>query len=123
VAQNVDGLRRQLTEADLTWILQAITEADDPIASWELKEFLLHEDWVLVTWNCKDFRGPRTCRAREECSQMFRFMPALSASMGQLGWTSNFSGFFFSLSSKNLITNRTLRIKFWKSRSTSRVRE
>jgi hypothetical protein len=26
---------------------------------WELKEFLLHEDWVLVTWNCKDFRGPK----------------------------------------------------------------
>jgi len=88
---------------------------------WELKEFLLHEDWSPGT--ARTSVGRRTCRAREECSQMFRFMPALSASMGQLGWTSNFSGFFFSLSSKNLITNRTLRIKFWKSRSTSRVRE
>jgi len=26
---------------------------------WELREFLLEEDWVLVTWNCKDFRGPK----------------------------------------------------------------
>ena len=26
---------------------------------WELKRFLLDEDWVLVTWNCKDFRGPK----------------------------------------------------------------
>ncbi len=25
---------------------------------WELKQLLLDEDWVLVTWNCKDFRGP-----------------------------------------------------------------
>jgi hypothetical protein len=26
---------------------------------WELKQLLLDEDWVLVTWNSKDFRGPR----------------------------------------------------------------
>ncbi len=26
---------------------------------WELKEILFQEDWVLVTWNCKDFRGPK----------------------------------------------------------------
>ena len=26
---------------------------------WELKDFLLQEDWVLVTWNCKDFSGPK----------------------------------------------------------------
>ena len=26
---------------------------------WELKQVLLDEDWVLVTWNCKDFRGPK----------------------------------------------------------------
>lgn len=26
---------------------------------WELKQLLLDEDWVLVTWNAKDFRGPR----------------------------------------------------------------
>ncbi len=26
---------------------------------WELKKVLLDEDWVLVTWNCKDFRGPK----------------------------------------------------------------
>jgi hypothetical protein len=26
---------------------------------WELKEVLLTEDWVLVTWNCSDFRGPK----------------------------------------------------------------
>jgi hypothetical protein len=26
---------------------------------WELKEILPQEDWVLVTWNCKDFRGPK----------------------------------------------------------------
>jgi hypothetical protein len=26
---------------------------------WELKEILLSQDWVLVTWNCKDFRGPK----------------------------------------------------------------
>jgi hypothetical protein len=26
---------------------------------WELKDFLLEEDWVLVTRNCKDFRGPK----------------------------------------------------------------
>lgn len=26
---------------------------------WELKQLLLDEDWVLVTWNCKDFRGPK----------------------------------------------------------------
>jgi hypothetical protein len=26
---------------------------------WELKEVLLSEDWVLVTWNCADFRGPK----------------------------------------------------------------
>jgi hypothetical protein len=25
----------------------------------ELKEILLQEDWVLVTRNCKDFRGPK----------------------------------------------------------------
>jgi hypothetical protein len=24
-----------------------------------LKQVLLDEDWVLVTWNCKDFRGPK----------------------------------------------------------------
>jgi len=27
---------------------------------WELKNTLLNEDWVLVTWNCKDFRGPKS---------------------------------------------------------------
>lgn len=26
---------------------------------WEIKRLLLDEDWVLVTWNSKDFRGPR----------------------------------------------------------------
>jgi len=26
---------------------------------WELRRILLEQDWVLVTWNCKDFRGPR----------------------------------------------------------------
>jgi hypothetical protein len=26
---------------------------------WDLKDFLLREDWVLVTWNGRDFRGPR----------------------------------------------------------------
>jgi len=26
---------------------------------WELKQILLDQDWVLVTWNCKDFRGPK----------------------------------------------------------------
>jgi hypothetical protein len=26
---------------------------------WELKEILLAQDWVLVTRNCKDFRGPK----------------------------------------------------------------
>lgn len=26
---------------------------------WELKPFLLAEEWVLVTRNCKDFRGPQ----------------------------------------------------------------
>jgi hypothetical protein len=26
---------------------------------WELKRFLLEEDWVLVTRNSEDFRGPR----------------------------------------------------------------
>jgi predicted nuclease of predicted toxin-antitoxin system len=26
---------------------------------WELKQVLLDEDWVLVTRNCKDFRGPK----------------------------------------------------------------
>jgi len=26
---------------------------------WELRQLLLDEDWVLVTWNSKDFRGPR----------------------------------------------------------------
>jgi Domain of unknown function (DUF5615) len=26
---------------------------------WELKQVLLEEDWVLVTWNCKDFPGPK----------------------------------------------------------------
>lgn len=26
---------------------------------WELKPILLDEDWVLVTWNGVDFRGPR----------------------------------------------------------------
>ena len=26
---------------------------------WELKRILLEEDWVLVTRNCKHFRGPR----------------------------------------------------------------
>ena len=26
---------------------------------WGLKEILLQEDWVFVTWNCKDFRGPK----------------------------------------------------------------
>lgn len=26
---------------------------------WELKQLLLNEDWVLVTWICKDFRGPK----------------------------------------------------------------
>ena len=26
---------------------------------WELKKVLLDEDWVLVTWNCKDFCGPK----------------------------------------------------------------
>jgi hypothetical protein len=26
---------------------------------WELKQLMLAEDWVLVTWNSKDFRGPR----------------------------------------------------------------
>ncbi|MGA3046116.1 MAG: hypothetical protein ABSD67_05810 [Terracidiphilus sp.] len=25
----------------------------------ELKKVLLDEDWVLVTWNCKDFRGQK----------------------------------------------------------------
>lgn len=25
---------------------------------WQLKRILLEEDWVLVTWNGKDFRGP-----------------------------------------------------------------
>jgi hypothetical protein len=24
-----------------------------------LKQVLLDEDWALVTWNCKDFRGPK----------------------------------------------------------------
>lgn len=24
-----------------------------------MKKVLLDEDWVLVTWNCKDFRGPK----------------------------------------------------------------
>ena len=27
--------------------------------NWELKRILLEQDWVLVTWNCKDFRGSR----------------------------------------------------------------
>jgi hypothetical protein len=26
---------------------------------WELKVILLNQDWVLVTWKCKDFRGPK----------------------------------------------------------------
>jgi predicted nuclease of predicted toxin-antitoxin system len=26
---------------------------------WKLKEVLLNEDWVLVTWNCSDFRGSK----------------------------------------------------------------
>src|SRR6202012_2521611 len=24
---------------------------------WQLKQVLLDDDWVLVTWNCNDFRG------------------------------------------------------------------
>ena len=24
-----------------------------------MKQVLLDEDWILVTWNCKDFRGPK----------------------------------------------------------------
>ena len=30
---------------------------------WELKQVLLDEDWILVTWNCKDFRGPKNSPA------------------------------------------------------------
>jgi hypothetical protein len=32
---------------------------------WELKRFLLEEDWVLVTRNSEDFRGPRETRGSE----------------------------------------------------------
>jgi hypothetical protein len=74
---------------------------------WELKQVLLDEDWVLVTWNCKDFRGPKDAPG----SPMFPSMPASSASMGRLGWTLNFSGSFSGLYSKNSIDNPTSRTK------------
>jgi hypothetical protein len=73
---------------------------------WELKEILPQEDWVLVTWNCKDFRGPRMSRDRRVCSQMFNSIPASYASMDLLGWTLTFSGFFFNLSSKSSAPER-----------------
>jgi len=31
---------------------------------WTLKQILLAEDWVLVTRNSEDFRGPRETQAR-----------------------------------------------------------
>lgn len=66
--------------------------------------------------------GRKTRRVREAYSRMFRSMLASSASMDRLGWTSNSNGFCLSLSSKNSISNQTLRIKSSKSPSMIRMK-
>ena len=44
---------------------------------WELKKVLLDEDWVLVTWNCKDFCGPKNAvGSKGVCLRTFHSMPA-----------------------------------------------
>jgi hypothetical protein len=44
---------------------------------WELKQLLLDEDWVLVTWNSKDFRGLRHLAHRlvSSCPRHLHLLP------------------------------------------------
>jgi hypothetical protein len=65
---------------------------------WELKQVLLDEDWVLVTWNCKDFRGPKAAPGSKGVLADVPLMPASSASTDLPEWTLTSSDFFSILS-------------------------
>jgi hypothetical protein len=90
---------------------------------WDLKQVLLDEDWVLVTWNCKDFRGPKNAPgSKGVLADVPLHAGLVCTSKGRLGWTWNFNGFSSCMSSKSSITTPTLRIRSWKSASTIGVK-
>ena len=88
---------------------------------WELKKVLLDEDWVLVTWNCKDFRGPKDAPGLKGVLADVPLHAGLVCINGQPGWIWIFSDFFLRSSSKNLTSSQTSQIKSWKSPSMSQV--
>jgi Domain of unknown function (DUF5615) len=95
---------------------------------WDLKQVLLDEDCVLVTWNCKDFRGPKNAPGSKGVLADLPLHAGLVCIEGPTGmdlelqWTLNFNGFSSCMSSKSSITTPTVRIRSWKSASTIRVK-
>jgi hypothetical protein len=61
---------------------------------WALKNVPLDEDWVPVTWNCRDFRGPKKAPGTKEVLRTFLFMQNSCALKDPPAWIWNCRSIF-----------------------------
>jgi hypothetical protein len=84
---------------------------------WELKQILLDEDWVLFTWNCKDFRGPKAAPGTKGILKNVPVHAGLICIEGPTGMDLNIQKSFFDavlteLEQRPDMTNQVLEVSF-----------
>jgi Domain of unknown function (DUF5615) len=88
---------------------------------WELKQVLLDEDWVLVTWNCKDFRGPKDALGSKGVLTDVPLHAGLVCIDGPTGMDLGLQRSLFDFVLDELTRSQILRIKSLKSPSRNQV--
>jgi uncharacterized protein DUF5615 len=82
---------------------------------WELKQVLLDEGRVLVTWNCKDFRGPKDAPGTKGVLADVRLHAGLICVDGPTGMDLNLQRLLFGIVLEELdrqpdLTNQVLEV-------------